>query len=44
MKKAIARAVTRRETEDQGDTVLLWSAALWIAALIYLLATFEFVR
>ncbi len=41
MKKAIARVVARRMTEEEFDTVALWSAGLWVAALLYLLATFD---
>jgi hypothetical protein len=41
MRKAVARAVARRANEDEQATVLLWSAALWVAALIFLLATFD---
>lgn len=44
MKKAIARAVARRATQDQQDVVLLWSAVMWLAALVYLLATFDPLR
>jgi hypothetical protein len=41
MKKAIAKAVARRVTEDEFDTVALWSTVLWAATLLYLLATFD---
>ncbi len=39
MRKAATRAVARRVTENEFDTVALWSAGLWLAALVYLLAT-----
>ncbi len=41
MKKAIARVVARHPSEDGVDAVALWSAVLWLAALLYLLATFD---
>jgi hypothetical protein len=41
MKKAITKVVSRQATEDGFDAVVLWSAALWLAALLYLLATFD---
>ena len=44
MRKAIAKAVTRQASEDGFDTVALWSVGLWLAALIYLLATFDVLR
>ncbi len=44
MKKAIARVVARRTSEDELDAVALWSVGLWVAALVYLLATFDVMR
>ena len=41
MRKAKARAVALRAAEDRQDTVQLWSAGLWVAALVFLLATFD---
>lgn len=39
--KTIARAVARHASEDTVDFVALWSVGLWLAALIYLLATLD---
>ena len=41
MKKAIARATVWRAAEQQQKFVALWSAGMWVAALIYLLAAFS---
>ena len=41
MRKATARAIAQPASKDQQATVLLWSAGLWLAALIFLLATFD---
>jgi len=41
MKKAVTEDVSKRAADDGFDTVALWSAALWLAALLYLLATFD---
>ena len=38
MKKATARAVAQDDRETREDAIWLWSAALWIGALLYLLA------
>lgn len=35
------RAVAQSATESNLDVVALWTAGLWVAALIYLLATFD---
>ena len=41
MRKAIARAAVWRAAEQQQNFVALWSAGMWIAALIYLVAAFR---
>ena len=38
MKKANARVVARRASEDRQDFVGSWIAALWVAVLVYLMA------
>ena len=40
-KKNSARAIALRVTEDHLACASVWSAALWLAALAYLLATFD---
>ncbi len=40
MKKAKARAITFRAAYAQQDFVARWSGAMWILALIYLLAAY----
>ncbi len=44
MKKGIAKVVSLRVSESEIDTVALWSVGLWLAALLYLLATFDPIR
>ncbi len=41
MRKATARTIAQSASKDQQAIVLLWSAGLWLAALIFLLATFD---
>ncbi|HZD90230.1 MAG TPA: hypothetical protein VE224_09035 [Pseudolabrys sp.] len=41
MREPIAKTIARRAAEGEFDMVALWSAALWVAALLYLLATFD---
>ena len=40
-KKNIARAIALRVTADRLDCAGVWSVALWLATLAYLLATFS---
>jgi hypothetical protein len=39
--RTIERAVAQSGNENKLDFVALWTAGLWLAALIYLLATFD---
>jgi hypothetical protein len=41
MKQAHPRAIARRERLSQHEFVALWSTAMWLLALVYLLATFR---
>ena len=41
MKNIVSRTAAPRAAHWQDDSVGLWSAAMWILAAIYLLATFS---
>jgi hypothetical protein len=41
MRKAVSRAAARPAADDTHTFVTWWSTAMWCAAVVYLLATFQ---
>jgi hypothetical protein len=41
MRKAISQAAVRPATDDTQNFVSWWATAMWCAAALYLLATFQ---
>jgi hypothetical protein len=41
MRKSVSRVATARAAHSHENFVALWSTALWVLALVYLLTTFR---